>query len=172
MKNNIEFIPYVEVDGIRTFKDSFIASLYNRIVKEGNGHIFNDGQIQTDLAFLHAMKYNSQLYLVYFDNDLIGMCWLNRIERHNARVHWCGFNTGSPRKLVLAGRKFLKDISKYYDVIIGYTPKSNLEAVRYSMMCGMKYAAEVPKLCWNYKTGKSETGIISYYVRENQDENL
>ena len=170
MENNIDIIPYTKVDGIRTFKDSYVRSLYDRVISEGYAYIFNDGSIKTSEEFLHSMRYNSELFLMYWDNELVAICWLNRFESRSARLHWCGLGDVNPRKFVIIGKEMLKKLEAHLDLIIGYTPSSNEQAIKYAKLCGMTVATEIPNLCYNANTGKSESGVITYYSRsENED---
>jgi len=173
-KKLIEIMPYIEVDGIRTFTDSEILSIYDRTIKEGKGYIFKDGTIYNRLRFLEVMKNEGTfLYIIYYRNDLLGITWLNRFEGRLARIHWCMFDGISAKQKIRAGRYIsqklinMKDKEGNYifDLLIGYMPASNKSAIQFVQMCGSKICGEIPNLIWDKEKSESEPGVIGYYQR-------
>jgi hypothetical protein len=170
---NFEIIPYTEINGIRTFTDTDILDIYDRIIDKGNGYIFNDGTIANRNKFLEVMKSNGFLYIVYYKTNIVLIVWINRFEGKIARIHWCSFNGISCRKKIDAGKyvceKLLtmkNDNGEYVlDLLIGYMPISNIVAIKFSKACGCIIGEKIPNLIWNAKTKKSESGIIGYYHR-------
>ncbi len=170
-------IPYIEIDGIRTFADSDILSIYEKIIEEGKGYIFKDGTIYDGSAFLRAMKDNNTLlYAVYNKDELLGIIWLNRFEGKLARVHWCTFDGISTKTKIQAGRYVIKKIMNMrdakgnyiFDLLLGYMPISNDDAIRFVRLCGGIIGEAIPNLIWDSERDKSEPGVISYYSRDSQ----
>jgi hypothetical protein len=79
---NLKIIPYVAIDGIMTFTDTSILSLYDRMVKDGTHEIvFYAGHITGRESFLKYMKRPSVMLFVLIRNkDHIGFTWLDGIE--------------------------------------------------------------------------------------------
>jgi len=102
---NISFLPYCEIDGIRTFEDSAICGIYDKIIEEKKGYIFQDGAISNRIGFLRAMKdRGTALYMVYCQGVMVFIVWLNRFEGKTARFHWCSFDGISVRKKIRIGQ--------------------------------------------------------------------
>lgn len=171
---NLEIVPYIEIDGIRTFTDSDILSIYDRIIDEGKEYVFKDGTVCDRFVFLETMK-NGQtaLYVIYYKKKLLGIMWLNRFEGRLARAHWCTFDGFSAKQKIQAGRYAnekimdMKDTKGDYvfDLLLGYTPISNSQAIQFIRLCGGITGEAIPGLIWNSKEGESEPGVISYYSR-------
>jgi hypothetical protein len=176
-----QILPYIEVDGIRSFPDSYILGLYDKIIHEGHGHMFQDGSIRDRDEFLSSMKYGDNfLWIVYHDLQLLGAWWLNSHEGRTARIHFCTFKGHDAivkKKLVHEVMEYLihqigPDGKYLFDAFVGYLFTSNSRAIKYMEACGATIVGEIPMLLWNDQTGKSESGTIMYYVRSNDNENL
>jgi len=184
MKNNsdIKIMPYCEIDGIRTFRDSEILEFYDRMVKARLAEtVFSDGQIDNREDWLRAMKNPENfLYAVYVGKDVVFLVWLNRVEIRKAQFHYCGFFKGWRIGSVKIGKQFLnilmnkRDSSGNYlfDVLTGLTPSSNKPAIEYMQECGWKIIGELPLGAWNNKKQKSESAVMSYFTREVQSEDI
>jgi hypothetical protein len=180
-KSNIELIPYTEVDGIRTYKDSDILDLYDRIIEDGYEYMFSDGTIGSRDKFLHTMKYkDNQLYVLYIDRVIAGVMWLNDFNGKVAKMHWCVYNHVSTRQKLYLMRDAVDQVLNIkeksggylFDLIIGTTPVSNELAARFVLAAGAKLAGEVPNLLWNETEGRSESGYITYRYRGMDDEDI
>jgi len=119
------------------------------------------------------MKTNGCLYIIYYKANIVLVTWLNRFEGKIARVHWCSFKEISCRKKIDAGKYACKklltmknDNGEYVlDLLIGYTPVSNIIAIKFLKACGCVIGNKIPNLIWNAKENKSEPGVIGYYHR-------
>jgi ribosomal protein L20 len=181
---NVKLMPYCEVDGIQTFRDSEILGFYDRMVKAGTAEtVFTDGKINNREDWLRAMKSPENfLYVVYdVDKEAVALFWLNRVEIKKARLHYSGFFKGWKKGSVKIGRQILEilmgkknsDNDGYlFDMLTGLTPSSNKLAIKYMRLCGWKIIGELPFGTWNHKAQKSEPAVISYYTREAQDEGI
>lgn len=178
--HKFEVVPYVQIDGIHTHRDSDIRSLY--ILMERDGHavsVFRDGSITNDQDFLRAMKYGeNHLYLLYTDKTLGGIIWLNRFESAIARINFCTFNHVPIFERVALGKYSINRLinlrvhDRYvWDAFVGYIPTSNRAAIRFSQAVGMKVNGEIPSAVWNKIKACSEPATIVSYTRGNHDEN-
>jgi len=178
LENNIDIIPYTKVDGIRTFKDSYVRSLYDRVLAEGYSNVFRDGSIRDSQEFLISMQRDDCiLYVIFYDDKLAAIAWVNRFEQRTARYHFCIFKSIKTEEKIACGTQALKELinqkttdgSFLFDAFIGYLPSDNKLALSYVLACGAKSAGVVPNLVWNHAIGKSEPGHIIYYVRSRNE---
>ena len=178
---NVKIVPYTHVDGVPTYRDSEIRDLYNMVSESGYGSIFNFSDIITPEIFLSEMKkHDTFLHVLYINDTLAGIAWLNRIENRMARLHWSTFSGISIKdKLTLAIRLcelilHMKDDSDefIFDVLVGYTPSTNSRAIQFCVAAGGHIAGEVPNLLWSNSESKSVPGTIIYYIRGNANEDL
>jgi len=178
---NLKIIPYTELDGIRSFRDSEIMSFYDRMVSDEIADlVFLEGTVKSREDFLRIMRYgNNLLYALYNGEELCGLTWLNRFEHRSARLHFCFFGN--------AWGKLSRDLAKYalrklialqdtegnylWDVFIGLIPSFNKQAINFALDCGGVLVGEIPNAIWNDITKECEHGTYLYYVRS-EDENL
>lgn len=186
-KNNDSFeitlVPYCEVDGIRTFTDTEVLDLYDRMAINGTAKaVFSDGQILSREDWLETMKFpHNFMYVVFSGDKIVAAVWLNRVEMKKAHFNYCAFFNGWRMGSVKGGRMIMdtvmemksKDGEYLFDVLMGVTPAVNTSAVKYMKLCGWIILGEVPLGVWNQEKQKSEPALISYYSRkEVSDENL
>lgn len=174
----VDLLPYCEIDGIRTLKDSDIKHLYQRIEEAGVADIvFCGSDIKDAEGFLAAMKYkDNHLYVVLVDEKPEMIVWLNRFEGKFARFHWCPFKDLRGDRLTQVGMavrdKFfsMKDYSgEYlYDMLMGIIPIENKPAIGFLKKIGVKELGILPKAV--LKDGKSTPGVLMYYAREELDQ--
>jgi hypothetical protein len=171
------------VDGIRTFTDSEILAFYDRMVKGGMADaIFSDGQINSREGWLHAMKSPENfLYVVYADENISAVFWLNSVEAKQARFHYCFFYSAWKKGSIKVGKKILEILMEkrnsssddyLLDVLIGVIPSSNEPAIKFAKLLGWQIIGTLPFGAWSNKKQKSESAIISYYTRTTQNENI
>ena len=166
--------PYILHDGTWSLSDSQAMGLFDRISQSGHEDILWDGSINTREKFLYDMKNHSRLYVLMAMDAIAGIFWLNRFENKMARLHHCGFSGVSYRDKINIARMTIKtllevkrpDGSYALDVLVGHTPTRLRRAVRFIRTVGGMPVGTVPGLLWNAKTGESEEGLISYFVRE------
>ena len=110
-------IPYTEIDGIPTFKDSDVKGFYDRIAKDGLVEfIFHDGYIQTSDDFLMMMKgAGAALYVAYYENDPVGVGWLTHFEAksRSCRAHFTTFSEVWNKDTVSIGREVFNQMLPY-----------------------------------------------------------
>ena len=177
---NVQLLPYCEVDGIATYTDSEILAFYDRMVEAGAADtVFTDGKINCREDWLKAMKSPENfLYVVYIGKEMVALVWLNRVEIKKARFHYSGFFKGWKKGSVKIGRQILEilmgkknsDSGYLFDMLTGLTPSSNKPAIKYMQLCGWKVVGELPFGTWDEKAKKSEPALVSYYVREVQND--
>lgn len=164
-------IPYTQVDGVPTFKDSEIIGLYQRIWDEGLGPtLFHDGSIKNAAHFLQLMKGSGTILHVVVEEDghPVALWWLNRIEQTHAYCHFCAFielfATPDTKKIGKDAMKICFD-GMGFKVIMGMLPSTNVIAIRYLGKVGMHVLGTVPNLM-HTESGDGVEGTILYITRE------
>lgn len=176
-QNGFKLVQYIEIDGIRNFPDSYLKYLFDRIAEERQlEKLFYDGSIKTNEEFLNLMKYSAnKLFLIFCDDEIAGIIWLNGFETRSAVLHFCLFRRFWGDKALFIGKATLNELlymkdpeGHIFDVLLGLTPANNKLAVRYIQKIGMNVAGELPKAIWDAKLQQSISGVVSYITREEQ----
>jgi len=166
-------MPYVEIDGIRTIKDSEIKNLFVRTQQDGLVEtVFYDGFIRTADDFLLLMKHNFTFLWVLKDcEQTVGYMWLDRVEGKAARQHYCTFKEYWGKaveigKFVLDKVMALQNDDGFvFEVLIGIVPEWNKKAVDFSVKCGGVNAGVIPNVIWNGYTKQTENAVLIHYTR-------
>lgn len=171
----IQILPYAKIDGVRTFTDSFIRSLFVRTVESGMWDmVFYNGRIDSPDKFLTYMKNGpAALYINVKNGEVSSYFWLSDIEDKTAYLNYCSLPVTRYRNTVKIGRhniSFLlnrQDGSGNYilDMLLGLTPVRNKTGVRFAKLCGAHILGTLPLGAYIYSTGKSEPAVLSYFVR-------
>jgi hypothetical protein len=170
---NLKIIPYVAIDGIMTFTDTSILSLYDRMVKDGTHEIvFYAGHITGRESFLKYMKRPSVMLFVLIRNkDHIGFTWLDGIEDRAAYNHFCLFSEywGDTVEIGTYALNLLMNMQGrdgyVFDLFKGTVPVWNTHAVDFAVKCGGQTLGVLPNAVWNAAKNKSEDAVFIYYTR-------
>jgi len=168
----IQIIPYLEVDGIRTLKDSDIYELFVLMKSEGKlEQVFYDGSVKTPDDFLLMFKRLDNWLYVFMNQDdrPVGFFWINNFEGSSCRVHFCFFNNVG-KNLLRVAISGLEHIAKYFRLIRGVTPLYNRTACKLVQKSGMRVLGVEPDRIYNYYTGKTEPALITYYHQRVDEE--
>lgn len=169
----IKIIPYCEVDGIRTYKDSEILGLYDKIKESGRaGVVFYDGGIKDREGFLSYMKHgDNSVYIVEEDGEIIGLSWLNMFRHKTAYLHFCFTcewgKAVEAAKIGLAALITMRDAGGRYlfDMFMGAPPLFNKHAIAFVKACGGKSLGVLPNAVWIADRNKSEDAELIYFTR-------
>ena len=177
---DVQIFPYCKVDGVRTFKDSFIFGLYDRMVKDHVAEdFFYDDLIPTRDEWLRAMQHPMNfLYVIFANRALAGIGLLNEVKDKSASIHFTSFRSWlSARQRATVAREILGKLIKIksnkntkeclFDVFVGKIMKSNHRALWFARKMGFSTAGEIPSAAWNSKKGHSEPLVLTYFLREN-----
>jgi len=177
---DIRLVPYCEIDGIRSFSDSEIAELYDRMEKDGSAEaVFYDRSVQNRSGFVALMRSpGTYLYVIIAEDvvgvtDMIGIVWLNRVERKRAFMHFCPFSNVWGEKSVEMGKETVRRLinmkagkGEYlFDVFYGIVPVANARAIKYAEACGGKVICSLPCGSWNGAEKANEPGVFIQYLR-------
>lgn len=171
---DIKIIPYCEIDGIRTFSDTEIYNLYEKMLLESK-NIFIDGSVKSPDDFLTLFKYGGHnLYVINYKDDTAAFAFLNHFDNKTAQIHFCIFKKYWGTIGTSLGRELLKNVltikdrddKTYLDVLIGIVPLENKHANRYAIRVGGKRVGYIPNLIWNEEHQQSEGATLFYFLRE------
>jgi len=172
----IKIIPYIEVNGMRTFSDSVIMGLFDRVKDESlYPVVFYEGTVTTREGFMMLMKEHlNHLYVLTRDKKIFGFVWLNRFEGRTAHLHFCTFrNSWGTGSNVMSAKKTLSclmnlkaDNGYFYDLLIGFLPVWNTHAIGFVKACGAKSSRIIPNAIYNMTSGESEPAEFIYLTRE------
>ena len=174
---DLRIIPYVEIDGTRTYSDTEIMKLFNRVVEDGiYDTVFYEGSISTCEDFLCTMKgANNHLYVLDGNSETYGFVWLNRFEGRAAHLHFCTFkNIWGSGLSVGIGKKALLELinlqdkkgNYFFDLFVGWLPLWNAHAINFVHNCGAKKLGVVPNAVFNKTINRSESACFVYFTRE------
>jgi hypothetical protein len=177
---DIKLIPYCEVDGIRTFSDSEIAELYDRMEMDNTANtVFYDRAVTNRAGFVVLMKEpGTYLYVIMRDEiegvvEKLGVVWLNRVKYRRAHLHFCLFSNAWGKGSVDIGRQVVERLinmksgeGEYlFDAFFGIIPWVNTDAIRYVKECRARIICNLPCSSWNGVTKTNEAGILFQYLR-------
>jgi hypothetical protein len=170
-------VPYCEVDGIPTFRDSDVMGFYERIERDGfRDIVFAGGDIPSKEAFLREMKRPGavMLFVVYVGDLQAGIIWLTHFEAKTCRVHFTSFSESWGMDTVAIGREAIKQIlymtsadgCYVFDALLGLTQADNVRAIRWLEKVGLKKVGTIPNALWNANQQMSVPGTLMYLTRQ------
>ena len=155
---------YGEIDGVRNFSDSYIMSLWDKIVEEGKDksiNVISDKWERKD--FLRSVRSGRFHLWIFFEGKrLIGLIWVTNLRPKRAELHFCTFN--GFKDIIRYGKLAQATIIDYYglDVLYGFTPSNNRTAIKYLYKLGWKELGILPKGSYVASEGKSIDSVIMY----------
>lgn len=174
----IELVPYVEINGTRTFTDDQIRQIFQRMQSDGtSGIVFSTEKVNSPEEFLVVMKRPSNIPVIaVIKNKVVGVAWLNGLEDNHAFAHFCFLKEawGSLSheigvKLLDYWMGFPKDGGFMFDVIIGRIPSFNQKAIQFVKSIGFIKVGEIPDIERD-PTGDRVSALILYYSRREHGE--
>ncbi len=170
----INLLPYTTLNGMPTFTDSFIKSLFDQMVEDDTvKSVFFDGSVQSADQFLDMMKFShNALFVLNVDSKISGVVWLNGFEQKSASFHFCFFSNIWGKDTVEIGKKCMKTLVELktdgqynFDLITGLIPVRNKKAIKWGEKINASILGRLPCSVWNAEEQQSEDGIIFYVER-------
>ncbi len=170
----INVLPYVELNGKWIVDDSVIASVFYKMVSDGTAEtVFYEGEILSPEDFIRVLKSPGNLpCLVFVDEVIQGIAWLNELKGNHATAHFCVFKESwgqNSKDMGLAVLKywfsFENNGKPLLDVILGVTPSEYRFALKFITDLGFKVVGEVPKVLYNVYKGAQSNAVLSYRER-------
>ena len=165
-------VPYITVDGVPTFKDSELLSLYNQMVLDGFVNLMFITEPHMNAGrFLQIAKSSDVLFHVCMNEDTpVSVLWLNRFEGRSARMHFCIFKKWR-HDADLIMQTYIQNIASIKDEngvpvfnrYVGYIPSINKPEIDCALRNGCRMCGEIPDYFWDYKKGKPLDATVVYF---------
>ena len=168
----VSIIPYMEDDGIRTMKDSFIMSLLDRSEKDGTlDALFYGYKNYKKESLVEKIKsqFNNFFFAVYVGRDIAGFGLIDNIQWGHGYMHFCVFKEFWGES-VDPSVKVYELLGKRFSVLIGILPEDNIFAIGFAEKVAEKIGATrmgvIPKYFHNEKEDKRVGGVMYYIERK------
>lgn len=127
-----------------------LAEIYRTARREGViDQVAFDAAVNEECFLLFARRV--EVFGAGFDDRgrPLGFFYLNNFEGATARLHFCLFEAGRPRRLEL-GRRVLDWCFETFEfkALLGLVPTVNPAAIDYARRMGGRESALIPGLCW------------------------
>lgn len=172
-RDGVSFVPYTEINGIRTVLDEDVRKVFDTMESDETLQIvFCDGSVSDRDYFLKFMKVENNLVsFIFYKNKIVGFAWINGISKNYCYSHFCLFKSVWGKKTDTIGRMLIdywmgfKDESGdgLFDILIGMIPSFNTSAINFIKKLGYVVIGEVPMIARRQSTKGPMT--ISYYRR-------
>lgn len=160
----MKIIPYVEINGLRTFLDSDIEKLWDRMVEDGSDKVvFYGGGVEDGKGLVEWFKNPQNIVHMVVDDDteVVSITWINNTTSVSAFFHFCVFskawgNTEDLLKMSIKSWFAFKnpDGSYMFDVLMGMVPEINSKAVSAMVKIGCTNLGYIPSVIDNKYLGK------------------
>ena len=172
----MKITPYIEIDGIRTFTDTFVKGIYSRMVDEGTDKVvFSDGGIKSEEDFLAYMKYGQNyLHVIEDGTDIAAILWINKILYKTCYAHFCGFKNSMGEGSVDIGRFAMEHLfgvtdhwgNPCFETVLGLIPTWNIFGTKWLKKIGLVEIGKIPNALWDEKENKSVEGTLLHITKE------
>lgn len=171
--NSVKIIPYIPIDGVMPFRDSFIMQMFDLILFERTvDKVFFDGTITNRRHFLAKVKRPDNLFFFVLDrNSPAAFFWLDNMTQRRAHIHFCvlrshwgsgALHLGKTALAVIGGMK-APDGQPLFKMVAGITEASNVLAIRYAKSLGLTKCGYLPGYLFNAKLGTNvDAAILAY----------
>lgn len=168
MHTETTFIPYCQVDGIPTYKDSELADLYDRLDEGTRAIVFSDGKINSADDFVTYLRSGDCCFWnCWYRGNNVGFFWINRIETTHAYFHYTFFREHWGRKTTVpVGKAVLRFILDQVPLLLAMTPATNRLNRAYAKAIGCTEVGVIPNLMWDARSGESVPGALLRITRE------
>ena len=148
-------IPYVEVNGSKTFSDEALVSIFDQIKQDNTlSTVFYGGTVRNADDFLAFVKSPSNyMSVVAVNKDITGIGWINGVSDNHAMGHFCFFRSSWGKYTQDMGQALLDywfsfpgDDGPLFDLLIGMVPSFNARAIDYVKSLGFVELGEIPKM--------------------------
>ena len=163
---NYAIIPYADNEGLWPLDNAVLERAWSLLVAQDKVRsTFYDGSITTAEEFIEYLQKPSN-YPTFMWNLTTGypalLGWFNSLKDANCQAHFVCFDGSNPIK---AGRELLEWWSSWDMIrnVIGVTPESNENAVRYIQLLGFQVMGTVPDFCDLVYENRRVGGTFAHY---------
>lgn len=159
----VKLKPYVEEDGIPTFKDSEIISMLEKAEQDGvfKDFFFGDSSA-TKQSFLARIKFEprTMFFAVEADQAPAGFCFLDNMAYRTAQGHFCVFKEFWGKKSIEVSKEVYGQLLKRFSVLTGITPVELKHVLSFCEMIGMKKQCVIPDYFYNDEEDRYVDGVL------------
>jgi hypothetical protein len=158
--------PAAFVDGAFSIPDEVLAGLWREMVATGRDKgLFYNGAVTDESGWIAWIKDPANYPVLVADttrNRIVCVAWLNNAVDGAALVHFCML--GMPRPEI--GKAVLRYWSRVsiLHVLVGFTPDSNMAAVKYARSIGFVDAGYIPSMCNMIYKGRRVGAVVTTYL--------
>ncbi len=171
MDERYQLWPCAFVDGVFSVPDEILRFLWRELEHTGKYRdLFYNGGVSTAEQWIAWIK-DKDNYPV-FAVDLVSMriaciAWLNNAVDGAALIHFCML--GLPRPEI--GETVLRYWSNIgvLSVIVGFTPETNMAAVKYAKRIGFTVSGYIPKMCNMVYEGRRVGAVVTTYLTHQKE---
>jgi hypothetical protein len=173
-----KLVLYRLINGIPTFKDSDLISVFERAKRERLLPLvmYNTDPEMPIQAFvrMYTIGAGRLLSLVFHDGKLAGWAWLDDMVNRTARSHFCFFRWVSQGKLANAiGRAMHSELfnlkfrnGTMLQVIRAEMPAFNKPGLCFLTNVGFKAVGQIPNAAYRFSTGTFYPMVYLYATKE------
>ena len=145
--NDLSILPYMELDGIWSIRDSKLKEYYRLL--DSYGYIkttFFMGAVRNEAQFISYLKHpGNHVFFVYSGETPVIIAWINRPFWNLCLSHFVTFRVGRKLK-VEAAKLIISEWLKVVDSVFGMTPAIYGAAIKFIQAAGMQPIGRLPKL--------------------------
>ena len=162
--------PAAFVDGVFSVPDETLASLWREIVATGKHRsLFYNGGVTDEVGWIDWIKSPANYPVLVVDSvagNVVAVGWLNNTLDGAALVHFCVFGWPHPE----IGRVVLRYWSSVgiLKVLVGFTPETNIAAIKYAEKLGFKRSGYIPLMCNMAYEGRRVGAIVTTYITQQE----
>lgn len=150
--NDINLIPFSEVNGEWTVPDKFLRVLFANIILEGKFEsVFFEGLIRSDDDFISMLKSpgNVPVLITHGIDKMLGIAWMNALQGNLAFGHFCFLDDAIESKLTVeCGKRVISYWLSFptLEVIVGVIPSFNQPAIKYVERIGFEKIGSIKNM--------------------------
>jgi hypothetical protein len=166
MNERYQLWPCAFVNGVFSVPDEILSFLWRELERTGKYRdLFYNGGVATEEQWIAWVKDAGNYPVLAVDlvsMKIAGIAWLNNAVDGAALIHFCML--GLPRPEI--GETVLRYWSGMgaLSVIVGFTPDTNMAAVKYAKRIGFTVSGYIPKMCNMIYEGRRVGAVVTTYL--------
>lgn len=168
-EDNLTIWPIVAIAGkAPTVPEDLLRGVWRQMVEENRAStVFYDGHVNNEsswVSYMYDRGNISCLVVDTVDKRVAAVAWLNSPGPNFAFAHFCvlGKTNHHAGKRVLQWWSNIRNPAtvRYYDIILGLIPESNLKAQEFIEHLGFRKIGTIPKICSMAYHDRIEAGVL------------
>jgi hypothetical protein len=154
----MNIIPYVEIDGSWTLKNSQVHEVFARMDPAVQ---FPQGTVRNGADLIRLWREVAVAHVIEHGGKFVWAAWLTDVQSTHAFGHFCRLGGDVPGRLL--GKKSLEYWWKNtpLDVVLGLTPEDNAPALNMVRKMGFTLHPPIKNMLLNAHTGQKVGAVLS-----------